>query len=79
MNNTINRKACIPPFIAFGTIEKACDLHSIFEAGHYDYATQKNIIPMFCGSDKKITKSAKNIGSFWFPEYKNVTDDAKEK
>lgn len=76
MTNSLNG---VPPFIAFGTFEKTCDMLSYPDTGHYDYTTQKSIIPMFCGSDKKITKSAKNVGSWVLPKYKNVTDDAKEK
>ena len=49
------------------------------EISYYDYNSQKTIYPFFCGSDKKVTKSAKNVGSFLFPKYKNEVDDAKEK
>lgn len=77
MRNYTNN-SCLPPFIAFGTYEKA-DLSSTNVTEAYDYSSQKTIIPMFCGSDKKCTKSAKNVGSFLFPKYKNETDDAKEK
>lgn len=66
----------IPPIVAFGTKE-ATNYSSVKE--HYDYISQMSIIPMFCGCDKKITKSAKNVGSWLFPKYKNETDDAKEK
>jgi hypothetical protein len=76
---TYTNNNCVPPFIAFGTYEKA-DMSSYSNATEcYDYSSQKTIIPMFCGSDKKCTKSAKNVGSFLFPKYKNETDDAKEK
>lgn len=79
MINNLNQSSFIPPFITFGTYEKANDMNAVAQSECYDYTTQKTIIPMFCGSDKKITKSAKNIGSFLFPKYKNETDDAKEK
>lgn len=76
MNNLRFSGNNIPPIVAFGSIE-ATNFSSVQE--HYDYESQMSIVPMFCGSDKKITKSAKNIGSFLFPKYKNETDDAKEK
>ena len=79
MNNLVNRNSFVPPFIAFGTFEKADNSKDIYEVDYYDIFSQKTIIPFFCGSDKKITKSAKNVGSFIFPKYSNVTDDAKEK
>ena len=70
----------IPPFIAFGKFEELNDFNSSkIEVNYYDYNSQKTIYPFFCGSDKKVTKSAKNVGSFLFPKYKNSTDDAKEK
>ena len=77
--NNVKEMAIVPPFIAFGTFEQSNMVNTVAECESYDYATQKTVIPMFCGSDKKITKSAKNIGSFLFPKYKNETDDAKEK
>lgn len=79
-SNNIRGKSNFPPFIAFGTFEKNNNTNNNTLATEYfDYSTQKTIIPLFCGSDKKITRSAKNIGSFLFPKYKNETDDAKEK
>ncbi len=74
-----NEVSVVPPFVTFGTFEKAVIKEDSVATERYDYATQKTIIPMFCGSDKKITKSAKNVGSFLFPKWKNETDDAKEK
>ena len=74
-----NEVAIVPPFVTFGTFEQTVVKEDGLTTECYDYASQKTIIPMFCGSDKKITKSAKNIGSFLFPKYKNETDDAKEK
>lgn len=82
MNNNIKLSNSneLPPFIAFGAFEEAKDSSSVEnEVSYYDYDTQKTIYPFFCGSDKKISKSAKNVGNFVFPKYKNVTDDAAEK
>lgn len=79
MMKNLNSNAYVPPFIKFGTFEKANAAENNSANEYYDYATQKTIIPMFCGSDKKVTRSAKNVGSFLFPKYKNVSDDAKEK
>lgn len=72
----------VPPFIAFGYNEKANinkNEDILSEINYYDYESQKAIYPYFCGSDKKITRSAKNVGSILFPKYKNHNDDAKEK
>ena len=77
-----NQQTNIPPFIAFGYEEKSIDnIEEIQmnETNYYDYKSQKTVYPFFCGSDKKATRSAKNVGSVFFPEYKNHTDDAKEK
>jgi hypothetical protein len=49
------------------------------EISYYNYNSQKTIYPFFCGSDKKVTRSAKNVGSWLSPKYKNKVDDAKEK
>lgn len=76
----LNSNNQLPPFIAFGAFEKKKEMTSTqTEISYYDYNSQKTIYPFFCGSDKKVTKSAKNIGSWVFPKYKNETDDAKEK
>jgi hypothetical protein len=70
----------LPPFIAFGAfVPSKTNSNAINEINYYDYSSQKTIYPFFCGSDKKVTKSAKNIGSILFPKYKNEIDDAKEK
>lgn len=76
MNLQENNKN-LPPFIKFSAIEKIDEN----EIGRtiYDPISQKSIFPYGMGSQKKITKSAKNVGSFLFPKYKNSTDDAKEK
>ena len=79
MRNNLNQSPYVPPFIAFGTFEKANEKNTVSCSESYDYTTQKTIIPMFCGSEKKVTKSARNVGSFWDPKWKNETDDAKEK
>lgn len=79
MNNIVNQNSVVPPFIAFGTFEKSNNESTQFETDYYDAMSQKTILPLFCGSDKKVTKSAKNVGSLFFPKYKNTTDDAKEK
>jgi len=79
MEKRINSNNSLPPFIKFGAFEKEEILSSHSEINYYDYNTQKTIYPFFAGSDKKITKSAKNVGSLLFPKYKNQTDDAKEK
>lgn len=67
----------IPPFIMYGAIESNPELDS--NKSYYDPISQKSIYPYGMGSQKKVTRSAKNVGSFLFPEYKNHTDDAKEK
>ncbi|MBN1251193.1 MAG: hypothetical protein JXA16_03590 [Bacteroidales bacterium] len=78
LNLNINNQ--LPPFIAFGAFEESKEMTSTQnEISYYDYNSQKTIYPFFCGSDKKVTKSAKNVGSFLFPKYKNEVDDAKEK
>jgi len=73
-NNDIEN---IPPFIMYGAIESNPGLDS--NKSYYDPISQKSIYPYGMGSQKKVTKSAKNIGSYLFPKYKNETDDAKEK
>jgi hypothetical protein len=79
-NLNINSNNQLPPFIAFGAFEESKEMTTAQnETSYYDYNTQKTIYPFFCGSNKKVTKSAKNVGSFLFPKYKNETDDAKEK
>lgn len=79
-NLNFNTSSNLPPFIAFGAFEETKIISSIQnETSYYDYNSQKTIYPFFCGSDKKLTKSAKNVGSFIFPKWKNETDDAKEK
>ena len=58
----------IPPFIAFGHEEKPIDNTKkvqMNETNYYDYKSQKTIYPFFCGSDKKVTRSAKNVGSIF--------------
>ena len=70
----------LPPIIVFGAFEVTKESSSIpNDTSYYDYNTQKTIYPFFCGSNKKVTKSAKNVGSILFPKYKNEVDDAKEK
>lgn len=79
-NLNLNSNNQLPPFIAFGAFEESKEMTSTQnEISYYDYNSQKTIYPFFCGSDKKVTMSAKNIGSFLFPKYKNEVDDAKEK
>jgi hypothetical protein len=67
----------IPPFILFGAIEANPETSPAIS--YYDPISQKSIYPYGMGSDKKVTKSAKNVGSLLFPKYKNTNDDAKEK
>ena len=67
----------IPPFIKFSAIEPISQ-DDIVES-LYDPISQKSIYPYGMGSQKRITKSAKNVGSILFPKYKNTNDDAKEK
>jgi hypothetical protein len=79
-NLNLNNNNQLPPFIAFGAFEETKEMTSTQnEISYYDYNSQKTIYPFFCGSDKKVTKSAKNIGSWISPKYKNEADDAKEK
>jgi hypothetical protein len=79
-NLNLNNNNQLPPFIAFGAFEESKEMTSTQnETSYYDYNSQKTIYPFFCGSDKKVTKSAKNIGSWISPKYKNEVDDAKEK
>lgn len=79
-NLNLNSNNQLPPFIEFGAFEESKEMTSTQnEISYYDYNSQKTIYPFFCGSDKKVTKSAKNVGSFLFPKYKNEIDDAKEK
>jgi hypothetical protein len=79
-NLNLNNNNQLPPFIAFGAFEETKEMTSTQnEISYYDYNSQKTIYPFFCGSDKKVTKSAKNIGSWISPKYKNEVDDAKEK
>lgn len=79
-NLNLNSNNQLPPFIAFGAFEESKEMTSTQnEISYYDYNSQKTIYPFFCGSDKKVTKSAKNIGSWISPKYKNEIDDAKEK
>jgi hypothetical protein len=73
-NNELNS---VPAFILFGSVESNPEMES--NISYYDPISQKSIYPYGMGSDKKVTKSAKNVGSFLFPKYKNQTDDAKEK
>jgi len=75
-NKNINTES-MPPFIMYGAIESNPELDS--NKSYYDPISQKSIYPYGMGSQKKVTKSAKNVGSFLFPKYKNNTDDAKEK
>jgi|TARA_B110000908_G_C10228315_1_gene439199 hypothetical protein len=78
--NLVKNNTNLPLIIAFGSFEESNKLLSPeSEINYYDYNSQKTTYPFFCGSDKKITKSAKNVGSFLSPKYKNQTDDAKEK
>jgi hypothetical protein len=82
MNKNLNLKNNnqLPLFIAFGAFEEKKEIIATQnEINYYDYNSQKTVYPFFCGSDKKVTKSAKNIGSLWSPKWKNETDDAKEK
>lgn len=80
-NLNFNNSNQLPPFIAFGAFEETKEIISTQEQqiNYYDYKSQKTIYPFFCGSDKKVTKSAKNIGSWHSPKWKNEIDDAKEK
>ena len=79
-NLNLNNNNQLPPFIAFGAFEESKEMTSTQnEISYYDYNSQKTIYPFFCGSDKKVTKSAKNVGSWISPKYKNEVDDAKEK
>lgn len=79
-NTNLNNNNQLPPFIAFGAFEESKEMTSTQnEICYYDYNSQKTIYPFFCGSDKKVTKSAKNVGSLLRPKYKNEVDDAKEK
>jgi len=79
-NLNLNSNNQLPPFIAFGAFEETKKMTSTQnEISYYDYNSQKTIYPFFCGSDKKVTKSAKNIGSWISPKYINEIDDAKEK
>ena len=61
MLNVSNQSNPMPPIVAFGTKE-ATNYSTSHE--YYDYNSQMTITPFFCGSDKKVTKSAKNVGSF---------------
>ena len=67
----------IPAIIAFGKFEPKQEV-TYAGAHSYNYVTQITNLPMFMGSDQKVTKSAKREGLL-FPTYKNVNDDAKEK
>ena len=75
--NIQNTQNNTPPFVRFSAIEPI----STDEIGksYYDPISQKSIYPYGMGSQKKITRSAKNVGSMLFPKYKNTNDDAKEK
>ena len=75
--NIQNTNNNIPPFVKFSATEP----NSQDEIGksYYDPISQKSIYPYGMGSQKKITRSAKNVGSMLFPKYKNTNDDAKEK
>jgi hypothetical protein len=79
MNNLNNNRTIVPPFVKFGTFERNNVSNTVSEVEYFDYSSQKTIVPLFCGSDKKVTRSAKNVGSFFCPKWKNETDDAKEK
>ena len=60
-NSNINSNNPLPPFIVFGSFEKTIEATSTqIEINYYDYNSQKTIYPFFCGSNKKVTKSAKN-------------------
>lgn len=76
-SNLENFNMNTPPFIALGVTEK--NTESDVDKCVYDPISQKSIFPYGMGSQKKVTKSAKNVGSFLFPKWKNETDDAKEK
>lgn len=67
----------LPPFIKFSVTEPL-DNNDIGQA-YYDPETQKSIFPYGMGSQKKVTKSAKNVGNILIKKWKNVNDDAKEK
>jgi hypothetical protein len=75
--NTKTTHNNIPPFIKFSATEPISqdDIGQSF----YDPISQKSIYPYGMGSQKRVTKSAKNVGSIIFPKYKNTNDDAKEK
>lgn len=75
--NTYNQTSSIPAIIAFGKFEPKQEVKYAGEHS-YNYETQITNLPMFMGSDKKVTKSARREGLL-FPKYKNVNDDAKEK
>ena len=69
----------VPPIVSFGTKEKA-NSNVTFSEEKYDYVSQTNLVPMFCGSDKYCTWCAKNYGGILFgKDWRNVTDDAEEK
>lgn len=76
MLQTRYNSGAIPPIVMFGAPEKN---NVDYSTESYDYSTQMTTIPMYCGSNKKCTRSAKNVGSFLFPKWKNETDDAVEK
>lgn len=76
MLGTNYNNGTIPPIVAFGTKETT---NVDYSTESYDYTTQTTTFPMFCGSNKKCTRSAKNVGSFLFPKWKSETDDAVEK
>ncbi|MBR3959665.1 MAG: hypothetical protein IKJ81_06445 [Bacteroidales bacterium] len=81
MNNrsSLYNQSPLPPILAFGDYEKYAHSNETPVVEYYDYNSQMTIHPFFCGSDKKVTKSAENVGSWFSPKYKNVVDDAKEK
>lgn len=78
-NTTRYNQSPMPPILAFGSYEKFSQSTNAPDKEYYDYNSQMTIHPFFCGSDKKVTKSAENVGSWFSPKYKNVVDDAKEK
>lgn len=75
--NTQNNQDNLPPFLKFSAIEPI-NQEEIGKS-YYDPISQKSIYPYGMGSQKRVTKSAKNVGSILFPKWSNTNDDAKEK
>lgn len=78
LQTNITGTKIVPPIVNFGVKEKA-NTNFVCSEEKYDYTSQTNSVPMFCGSDKYCTWSAKNYGGLIFKDWRNVTDDAEEK